>query len=248
MMEEKQVMVEVRDVTMNFNLASEKVDNIKEYFIRKVKGQLQIEKFVALDHITLDIYKGDVFGIVGLNGAGKSTLLKVVSGILSPSEGSVTIHGSIAPLIELGAGFDMDLTARENVFLNGTVLGHNPEFLRSKYDEIIDFAELQAFQDVPIKNFSSGMLARLAFSIATMVTPDILIVDEILSVGDFLFQAKCEDRINHMLNSGTTVIMVSHSLEQIQRMCNRVVWLDHGHLKMIGEMAEVCEAYKHFEG
>ena len=247
-MEEKQVMVEVRDVTMNFNLASEKVDNIKEYFIRKVKGQLQIQKFVALDHITLDIYKGDVFGIVGLNGAGKSTLLKVVSGILSPSEGSVTIHGSIAPLIELGAGFDMDLTARENVFLNGTVLGHNPDFLRSKYDEIIDFAELQGFQDVPIKNFSSGMLARLAFSIATMVTPDILIVDEILSVGDFLFQAKCEDRINQMLRSGTTVIMVSHSLQQIQRMCNRVVWLDHGHLKMIGDMAEVCDAYQHFGG
>ena len=247
-MEEKQVMVEVRDVTMNFNLASEKVDNIKEYFIRKIKGQLQIQKFVALDHITLDIYKGDVFGIVGLNGAGKSTLLKVVSGILCPSEGSVTIHGSIAPLIELGAGFDMDLTDRENVFLNGTVLGHNPDFLRSKYDEIIDFAELQGFQDVPIKNFSSGMLARLAFSIATMVTPDILIVDEILSVGDFLFQAKCEDRINQMLRSGTTVIMVSHSLQQIQRMCNRVVWLDHGHLKMIGDMAEVCDAYKHFSG
>ena len=247
-MEQKQVMVEVRDVTMNFNLASEKVDNIKEYFIRKIKGQLQIQKFVALDHISLDIYKGDVFGIVGLNGAGKSTLLKVVSGILAPSEGSVAIHGSIAPLIELGAGFDMDLTAREYVFHNGTVLGHNPAFLRSKYDEIIDFAELQNFQDVPIKNFSSGMLARLAFSIATMVTPDILIVDEILSVGDFLFQAKCEDRINHMLDSGTTVIMVSHSIEQIQRMCNRVVWLDHGHLKMIGDMAEVCEAYKSFEG
>ena len=247
-MEEKQIMVEVRDVTMNFNLASEKVDNIKEFLIRKIKGQLQINKFVALDHISLDIYKGDVFGIVGLNGAGKSTLLKVVSGILAPSEGKVTIHGSIAPLIELGAGFDMDLTARENVFLNGTVLGHSPDFLRSKYDEIIDFAELQNFQDVPIKNFSSGMLARLAFSIATMVTPDILIVDEILSVGDFLFQAKCEDRINHMLRSGTTVIMVSHSIDQIQRMCNRVVWLDHGHMKMIGEMAEVCKAYKHFGG
>ena len=247
-MEDKQIMVEVRNVTMNFNLASEKVDNIKEYFIRKIKGQLQIQKFVALDHISLDIYKGDVFGIVGLNGAGKSTLLKVVSGILTPSEGSVTIHGSIAPLIELGAGFDMDLTARENVFLNGTVLGHSPDFLRSKYDEIIDFAELQNFQDVPIKNFSSGMLARLAFSIATMVTPDILIVDEILSVGDFLFQAKCEKRINHMLSSGTTVIMVSHSIDQIQRMCNRVVWLDHGHMKMIGEMKEVCEAYKHFGG
>ncbi len=247
-MAEKQVMVEVRDVTMNFNLASEKVDSIKEYFIRKVKGQLQIQKFVALDHISLDIYKGDVFGIVGLNGAGKSTLLKVVSGILAPSEGSVTIRGSIAPLIELGAGFDMDLTARENVFLNGTVLGHSPDFLRSKYDGIIDFAELQNFQDVPIKNFSSGMLARLAFSIATMVTPDILIVDEILSVGDFLFQAKCEDRINHMLQSGTTVIMVSHSLQQIQRMCNRVVWLDHGQMKMIGEMAPVCKAYKSFGG
>lgn len=239
-------VVEVKNVTMNFNLPKEKVDSLKEYFIKLVKHQLMFEKFVALDNVSFEIAKGDVFGIVGFNGAGKSTILKIISGIIAPSEGSVVVDGTIAPLIELGAGFDMELTARENVFLNATVLGYSPEFIKSKYDEIIDFAELREFQDVAVKNFSSGMVARLGFAIATVVTPDILIVDEILSVGDYLFQEKCERRIDEMMRGGTTVILVSHAIKQIEKLCNRVLWLDHGKVKMCGPMAEVTEQYKHY--
>lgn len=236
--------VEVKDVSMYFNLSKEKVNSIKEYLIKFFKKQLRFEKFVALKDITFDIQKGDIFGIIGLNGAGKSTILKVISGILAPSEGKVAINGTIAPLIELGAGFDMDLTARENVYLNGTVLGYSPDFLDSKYEEIIEFAELKDFQDVAVKNFSSGMVARLGFAIATVVTPDILICDEILSVGDYLFQEKCERRMSEMMENGTTVIIVSHSIQQIEKMCNRVLWLEKGHTKMIGATEEVCECYK----
>ncbi|SCI88773.1 Teichoic acids export ATP-binding protein TagH [uncultured Clostridium sp.] len=239
-------VVEVKNVTMNFNLPKEKVDSLKEYFIKLVKHQLMFEKFVALDNVSFEIAKGDVFGIVGFNGAGKSTILKIISGIIAPSEGSVVVDGTIAPLIELGAGFDMELTARENVFLNATVLGYSPEFIKGKYDEIIDFAELREFQDVAVKNFSSGMVARLGFAIATVVTPDILIVDEILSVGDYLFQEKCERRIDEMMRGGTTVILVSHAITQIEKLCNRVLWLDHGKVKMCGPMAEVTEQYKHY--
>ncbi|MGI6114685.1 ABC transporter ATP-binding protein [Luoshenia tenuis] len=239
-------VVEVKNVTMNFNLPKEKVDSLKEYFIKLVKHQLMFEKFVALDNVSFEIAKGDVFGIVGFNGAGKSTILKIISGIIAPSEGSVVVDGTIAPLIELGAGFDMELTARENVFLNATVLGYSPDFIKSKYDEIIDFAELREFQDVAVKNFSSGMVARLGFAIATVVTPDILIVDEILSVGDYLFQEKCERRIDEMMRGGTTVILVSHAIKQIEKLCNRVLWLDHGKVKMCGPMAEVTEQYKHY--
>lgn len=239
-------VVEVKNVTMNFNLPKEKVDSLKEYFIKLVKHQLMFEKFVALDNVSFEIAKGDVFGIVGFNGAGKSTILKIISGIIAPSEGSVVVDGTIAPLIELGAGFDMELTARENVFLNATVLGYSPDFIKSKYDEIIDFAELREFQDVAVKNFSSGMVARLGFAIATVVTPDILIVDEILSVGDYLFQEKCERRIDEMMRGGTTVILVSHAITQIEKLCNRVLWLDHGKVKMCGPMAEVTEQYKHY--
>lgn len=230
---------------MRFNLSREGVvDSIKEYLIKFAKKQLFYEQFTALKDVSFTIEKGDVFGIVGFNGAGKSTILKVISGIIAPTEGSVEINGSIAPLIELGAGFDMDLTARENVYLNGTVLGFSPDFLDSKYDEIIDFAELRDFQDVPVKNFSSGMVARLGFAIATVVTPDILIVDEILSVGDYLFQQKCEQRISDMMNNGTTVIIVSHSIQQIEKLCNRVMWLEKGQIKMIGATQEVCDQYK----
>ena len=239
-------VVEVKNVTMNFNLPKEKVDSLKEYFIKLVKHQLMFEKFVALDNVSFEIAKGDVFGIVGFIGAGKSTILKIISGIIAPSEGSVVVDGTIAPLIELGAGFDMELTARENVFLNATVLGYSPDFIKSKYDEIIDFAELREFQDVAVKNFSSGMVARLGFAIATVVTPDILIVDEILSVGDYLFQEKCERRIDEMMRGGTTVILVSHAIKQIEKLCNRVLWLDHGKVKMCGPMAEVTEQYKHY--
>lgn len=240
-------VIEVNNVTMRFNMSKETVDSLKEYFIKMMKKQLFYEQFTALSDVSFNIEKGDVFGIVGFNGAGKSTILKVISGILQPTEGSVKIDGTIAPLIELGAGFDMDLTARENIYLNGTVLGFSPEFIDSKYDEVIEFSELSEFQDVAVKNFSSGMLARLGFAIATVVTPDILIVDEILSVGDFLFQQKCENRISQMMKNGTTVIIVSHSIEQIEKLCNKVVWLEKGKVKMLGDTKEVCNAYKSVE-
>ena len=242
-MEDKYI-IDVDHVTMRFNMPKEKVDNIKEYLIKALKRQLRYEAFVALSDVSLKIERGEVVGIVGLNGSGKSTLLKLISGILEPSEGSVRTSGVISPMIELGAGFDMELTARENIFLNGSVLGFDREFLKEKYDEILEFAELKNFEDVAIKNFSSGMVARLGFSIATLVKPDILIVDEILSVGDFLFQQKCERRINELMSGGTTVLIVSHSIDQIERLCNRVIWLEHGVTKMLGTTEEVCSQYK----
>ncbi len=236
--------VEVRNVSMEFNMSKEKVDNIKEYVIRLLKKQLHFEHFLALKDVSFDIKKGDVFGIVGLNGCGKSTLLKVISGILKPSQGYAKTYGSLSPMIELGAGFDMDLTARENLFLNGSVLGFSKKIMQERFNEIIDFSELHQFVDVALKNYSSGMVARLAFAIATIVKPDILIVDEILSVGDFLFQQKCENRIRSLMEGGTTVIIVSHSLDQIERLCNNVLWLEHGKMKMIGDTKTVCDAYK----
>lgn len=229
---------------MRFNMSKERVDSIKEYLIKLAKRQLQFEEFYALKNINLSIKPGEVVGIVGLNGSGKSTMLKVISGILKPSAGTARVNGSISPLIELGAGFDFDLTARENVFLNGSVLGFSKQTMTEKMDEIIDFAELRDFMDVAIKNYSSGMVARLGFSIATITHPDILIVDEILSVGDFLFQQKCEKRIADMMSGGTTVIIVSHSLAQIERLCNRVIWLSKGNIIMDGPTTEVCEKYK----
>lgn len=236
--------VEVHNVTMKFNMSKEKLDSLKEYFIKLMKRQLHFQEFLALKNVSFDIEQGDVFGIVGLNGSGKSTMLKIISGILKPSEGTVKVVGSISPMIELGAGFDMDLTARENVFLNGSVLGYSRDTMKQKFDEIIEFAELQDFVDVAVKNFSSGMVARLGFAIATITHPDILIVDEILAVGDFLFQEKCEKRIQEMMSGGTTVIIVSHSIEQIERLCKHVMWLDHGNMKMLGDTEEVCNAYK----
>ena len=212
-----------------------------------MKRQLYFEDFVALDNISFDIKKGDVFGIVGLNGCGKSTTLKVISGILKPTKGTVETCGTIAPLIELGAGFDMELTARENIYLNGSVLGYSKKFMDEKFQEIVDFSEMHDFLDVPMKNYSSGMVARIGFAIATVTTPDILIVDEILAVGDFLFQQKCEERINQMMNDDTTVIIVSHSIEQIERLCKHCVWLEKGKIKMIGDTKEVCDAYKNTE-
>ena len=237
-------VIEVKDVTMRFNMSKERVDSLKEYIIKLVKHQLKFEEFIALNDVSLSIKKGEVVGIVGLNGSGKSTLLKVISVILRPSSGTAAISGSISPLIELGAGFDFDLTARENVFLNGSVLGFSKETMTEKMDEIIDFAELRDFMDVAIKNFSSGMVARLGFSIATITRPDILIVDEILAVGDFLFQQKCEKRISEMMSGGTTVIIVSHSIEQIERLCSRVIWLEKGNIIMDGPTQEVCDLYK----
>lgn len=244
---EKRIVVDINGVTMRFNMPKEKVDNIKEYLIKMLKHQLRFEEFTALSNVSLQVYAGEVVGIVGLNGSGKSTMLKLIAGIIEPSEGSVTTEGSISPMIELGAGFDFELTARENIFLNCSVLGFSRDFVKEKYDEILDFAELRDFENVAIKNFSSGMIARLGFAIATLVKPDILIVDEILAVGDFLFQQKCEKRISELMNGGTTVLIVSHSIEQIERLCTRVVWLEHGVVKMDGTTPEVCEEYKKTE-
>ena len=240
-------IIKVDNVSMCFNLSKEKHESLKEYFLAMVQGRLQYDEFYALKDVSLDIMPGDFYGLVGLNGSGKSTLLKTIAGVYKPSKGKVTVNGTIAPLIELGAGFDMDLTARENIYLNGTVLGFSPKYLDEKFDEIVEFSELQNFLDVPLKNYSSGMVARLAFAVATMTKPDILIADEILSVGDFLFQEKCEKRMAELLSGGTTVILVSHSIEQIERMCNKVAWLDHGHLRSLGPTKEVTAEYRKFE-
>ena len=236
--------VEVRNAEMHFNMSKEKLESLKEYFLRLVTKKLMFEDFVAVNDVSFDIKKGDVFGIVGLNGSGKSTMLKLISGILTPTKGTVETQGTIAPLIELGAGFDFDLTARENIYLNGSVLGYSKKFMDEKFDEIVEFSEMHEFLDTPMKNYSSGMVARIGFAIATITRPDILIVDEILAVGDFRFQEKCEKRINSMINDDTTVIIVSHSIEQIERLCKHCLWLEKGKVKMIGDTAEVCNAYK----
>lgn len=241
---QKDIAVSVKDVSMCFNMPKERVDNLKEYFIKKLKRQLRYEEFYALKNVSLEVGRGEVIGLIGLNGSGKSTLLKIISGILKPTDGKVEINGTLSPLIELGAGFDFELTTRENIFLNGSVLGFERSFIREKYDEILDFAELRDFEDVAIKNFSSGMLARLGFSIATLVKPDILIVDEILAVGDFHFREKCERRIAEVMSEGTTVIIVSHAIDQIERLCNRVVWIDKGEVVLSGDTEYVTSKYK----
>ena len=243
-MENNQPIISVDHVSMRFNLSKEKHESLKEYFLALAKGRLQFDEFYALKDVSLHVMPGDFYGLIGLNGSGKSTLLKVISGVYRPSAGSCRVNGTIAPLIELGAGFDMDLTARENIYLNGTVLGFTPKYIDSKFDEIVEFSELREFLDVPLKNYSSGMVARIAFAIATITKPDILIADEILSVGDFLFQQKCEARMQHLMSGGTTVLLVSHSIEQIERMCNKVAWIEKGRVKMDGPAAEVCAAYK----
>ena len=236
--------VEVNDLEMHFNMNKERLTTLKEYFLKMVKRELRFEDFVVLKNISFKIEQGDVFGIVGLNGSGKSTLLKLISGIMTPTKGNIKTHGTIAPLIELGAGFDMELTARENIYLNGSVLGFSKKFIDERFDEIVEFSEMRDFLDTPMKNYSSGMVARIGFAIATMTKPDILIVDEILSVGDFKFQEKCEKRISDIMNSNTTVIIVSHSIEQIERLCKHCLWLEHGKARMIGDVQKVCDAYK----
>ncbi len=238
-------IVEVDDVSMIFNIASERLDSLKEYFLKIVKRELMFKEFRALDHISFTVNRGDVFGLVGTNGSGKSTMLKIVAGVLEPSEGSCAVHGTIAPLIELGAGFDMELTARENIYLNGALLGYSRAFIDEHFDEIVDFAELRDFLDMPLKNYSSGMVARIAFAIATATKPDLLIVDETLSVGDFLFQQKCEERINSLINDdNVTVMIVSHDTGQIERLCSQAVWIEKGHMRMLGDAREVCAAYR----
>ena len=241
---QRKKIIEVRDVSMCFRLTDDKILSLKEFVTRKLSGRLKTNEFWALKHASFDVYKGEVMGIIGHNGAGKSTILKVISGILKPTEGSVTCRGNIVPMLELGSGFDMELTGHENIFLNGAILGYSEEFLKSKYDEIVEFSELGQFIEVPIRNYSSGMLARLAFSIATVVNPEILIVDEILSVGDAAFQEKSRRRMLELMSGGTTVLFVSHSLQQIREMCDRVVWLEHGEVHAVGTTNELCSAYE----
>lgn len=240
---EEQIMVKAEHVSMKFNLSSEKFDNIKEYFIKNIKRQVSYDEFWALKDVSFIVKKGESLGLIGLNGSGKSTMLKTIAGVLKPTKGSVKVFGSVAPLIELGAGFDMDLTAHENVFLNGALLGYRREEMEGYYDDIVSFSELEGFMNVPVKNFSSGMISRLAFAIATIGTPDILICDEVLSVGDFRFQKKCEERIQRMIDQGTTILFVSHSIEQVKKICNKILWLEHGNVKMFGDTEEICDIY-----
>ena len=237
------VAIRVSDVTIRFNLASEKVDNLKEYVIKLLKKQLLFQEFLAVKDVSFEVKKGEAWALVGTNGSGKSTMLKAISGILRPYKGSIQIQGSVAPLIELGAGFDSNLTARENIYLNGTVLGHTKKFMDEHFDEIVEFAELGEFLDSPIKNYSSGMKARLGFAVATMVRPEILIVDEVLSVGDYQFRKKCEQRMNEMLSGGTTLLYVSHEIASVRKLCTHAVWLDKGVARMVGTVDEVCDAY-----
>ena len=237
-------IIEAKNVSMNFKMTKEKIFSLKEYFIKFLKRELIFEEFCALTDVSFSVKKGEILGIIGYNGAGKSTMLKVISGIMKPTIGTIKVEGVISPLIELGSGFDMELTARENIFLNGYILGYSKKFIKEHFDKIVEFSELEEFLDVPVKNFSSGMIARLGFAIATIVEPEILIVDEILSVGDFKFQEKSEKKIKEMLLSGTTVILVSHALNQIEEICTKVLWLEHGRVKGYGNTKEICDAYK----
>ena len=242
-------MIKVDHVSMVFNMANETLNNLKEYAIAAARRELRFKEFRALDDVSLEVKKGDVYGILGTNGSGKSTLLKLIAGVLEPSEGSCVINGNIAPLIELGAGFDMELTARENIYLNGALLGYSKQFIDSHFDEIVDFAEIEAFLDMPLKNYSSGMVARIAFAIATVIIPDILIVDEVLSVGDFMFQQKCERRISDLINEhGVTVLIVSHDNGLIERLCNKAIWIEKGHTRMLGAAKDVCQVYRMIGG
>ena len=237
------MVVKANDISMLFNLSSEKIDSIKEYLIKAARRELHYREFWALKNISFELEKGDSLGIIGLNGSGKSTLLKIISGILKPTCGTVETIGSIAPLIELGAGFDSNLSARENIYLNGAILGYDRNYMNQRFDEIVAFAELENFVDTAIKNYSSGMMARLGFAIATMNVPDILVIDEILSVGDFKFQEKSFQRMQDMLKSGVTVVFVSHSIEQVQQICKKALWLERGEMRAFGEAGEVCAAY-----
>lgn len=228
-------------------MASERIDNLKEYFVKLVQGKLMFQEFLALKDVSFEVKKGESWGLIGTNGSGKSTMLKLISGILKPYKGTVTVNGSIAPLIELGAGFDGELTARENIFLNGAVLGYSHKFMEEHFDEIVDFAELRDFLDMPIKNYSSGMSARLGFAVATVVRPDILICDEVLAVGDYAFQQKCEKRMTDMRAAGTTLLYVSHNMESVKKVCDKALWLNKGIVKDMGPVDEIAVKYMKFE-
>ncbi len=243
-MEENNVCIRVENATVRFNKASEKINSLKEYAIKLVKHELMFKEFIALQNINLSICQGESWAFVGPNGAGKSTLLKLICRILTPYTGKVTVRGSIAPMIELGAGFDANLTAEENIYLNGVIMGHSRQFMRDHFEEIVEFAQLQDFLDMPIKNYSSGMRARLGFAVATMVKPDILIVDEVLAVGDASFQKRCNERMQEMLSGGTTLLFVSHSNSAVRALCQNAVWLDHGQIRDIGTADAICSAYE----
>ena len=241
-------VISVDNATVRFNMSSEKIDTMKEYFVRLAKRKLYFKEFFALKNVNFQVKKGESWGIVGNNGAGKSTLLRLICGIINPYEGNISINGSISPLLELGAGFDTQLTASENIYLQGSLMGYSRSFMKERYDEIVDFSELEEFLEMPIKNYSTGMIARMAFAIATIVRPEILIVDEVLSVGDAAFQRKCEGRITELLSSATTLLLVSHSASTITQLCKNAIWLRKGEVAMIGEATEVCEAYaKYYE-
>lgn len=239
----EKTVIKIDHATVRFNRASQMVNNIKEYLIKLLKKELMFQEFLALKDVSFEVKAGEAWGIVGNNGAGKSTLLKLICGILEPYKGTVAIDGRIAPLIELGAGFDGELTAKENVILNGTLMGYSQKMMEERFDEIIEFAELSEFLDMPIKNYSSGMAARLGFSVATLVQPDILICDEVLSVGDFRFQEKCEKRMKDMLSGGTTLLYVSHNIDSVRGLCDHALWLRRGEVVAAGEAQEICDRY-----
>lgn len=244
-LDSRKTMVKVDGVSMIFNMANEQLNSLKEYAIALARREFMFKEFRALDNVSFEVKKGDVFGILGTNGSGKSTMLKIIAGVLEPSEGSCVVNGNIAPLIELGAGFDMELTARENIYLNGALLGYSKKFIQQHFDEIVEFAEVEDFLDMPMKNYSSGMVARIAFAIATVIVPDVLIVDEVLSVGDFMFQQKCENRITRLIKEhNVTVLIVSHNNDQIERLCNKAVWIEKGHVRMMGSAKDVCQTYR----
>lgn len=242
------IAISVDDVSMIFNIAAQQYNSLKEYFIALTKHEVRFKPFRALDHVSFDVKKGEAVGLVGTNGSGKSTMLKIIAGVLGASEGNVTVRGNIAPLIELGAGFDAELTAAENIYLNGALLGYKKEFIDANFDEIVKFAELEKFMEMPLKNYSSGMRARIAFAIATITEPDILIVDEVLAVGDKFFRAKCRDRINDLVRTeNVTLLFVSHNTQDVIDMCTRAIWIEKGELRMNGAAEEVCEAYSNMK-
>ena len=241
-------VIQVKDATVRFNIASEKIDNIKEYFIKMVKGHLRFKEFLALKNINFEIKRGESWGIVGSNGAGKSTLLKLICGVIAPDTGLITVNGSISPMLELGAGFDPQLTAAENIYIQGALLGYSKKTMKKHFQEIVNFSELHEFLEMPIKNYSTGMQARLAFAIATVVRPEILIVDEVLAVGDEAFQRKCINRMHEIINEAATLLFVSHDNSIVKQLCDKAIWLRKGEIVMSGSSTEVCDAYsKYYE-
>jgi ABC-type polysaccharide/polyol phosphate transport system ATPase subunit len=243
-MEKNDNIIEVNNVTMRFNLAEQRTDTLKEYVLKLISGKLHFNEFYALKNVSFQIKRGEAVALIGKNGSGKSTMLKILAGVMYPTEGSVEVNGSMAPLIELGAGFDLELTARENIYLNGAILGHDRAFMDQHFEEIVDFSELRDFLDVPLKNYSSGMTARLGFAIATVIQADILVVDEVLAVGDVRFQEKCKEKIANLLERGTTLLFVRHSEDQVKQLCPKSVWLDHGNLMAFGDTEEVYAMYE----